>query len=148
MYHIRRVQEKMAAMPNCFTGPDYDTGLQPADRFDNIHLSDSGQTKAAKLWADVLTDSFFLTSDPIILEPVPQPVGEPVLNPSTTTPVIDEKPITADPLGVVSTTNRSGVISSSILPDLSKISDLAAIGLIMLAIGSLAFYLRQFFKND
>jgi regulation of enolase protein 1 (concanavalin A-like superfamily) len=60
---IRRVQERMIATSNCFAGPDYDT-LAPEDRYDGTHLSLAGQSKAAQMWSDALTDGFFASSQP------------------------------------------------------------------------------------
>jgi hypothetical protein len=60
---VRTAQEQMAASPSCFPGPDYDTML-PEDRYDGIHLSLAGQTKAAGMWADALNDAFFASSLP------------------------------------------------------------------------------------
>ncbi len=135
MPHIRRVQERMAATPNCFVGPDYDTGLVVADRFDYIHLSESGQQKAAKLWADALTDSFFKQSAPHILEPVPDLATD-----ATTVPV--------DSIIASNAPSKGGIISASLLPNASRLSDWAAIGLIILSIAFLAFLLRQYFNQE
>jgi len=61
---IRPVQERMIAEhPDCFPGPDYDT-LAKEDTTDRIHLSASGATKAARLWADALNAEFFRTAVP------------------------------------------------------------------------------------
>ncbi|GAA4454794.1 hypothetical protein GCM10023189_21730 [Nibrella saemangeumensis] len=63
-HHIRQVQEQVAQSANNFPGPDYDTGLTPSDRYDEIHLNSSGQEKAAQLWANVMTDAFWATATP------------------------------------------------------------------------------------
>jgi hypothetical protein len=62
---IRRVQERMIGTSSCFAGPDYDT-LAPEDRYDGTHLSLAGQSKAAQMWSDALTDGFFASSQPWI----------------------------------------------------------------------------------
>lgn len=62
---VRRVQERMIREhPHCFPGPDYDT-LASEDTTDRIHLSESGATKAARLWADALDSTFFQTARPL-----------------------------------------------------------------------------------
>jgi hypothetical protein len=62
---VRRVQERMIRdHPHCFRGPDYDT-LAREDTTDRIHLSESGATKAARLWADALDTHFFQTAKPL-----------------------------------------------------------------------------------
>lgn len=62
---IRRVQERMIKeYPGCFPGPDYDT-LEPQDTVDQVHLSESGARKAARLWADALDAAFFRTAVPL-----------------------------------------------------------------------------------
>ncbi|WP_266366011.1 sialate O-acetylesterase [Tellurirhabdus rosea] len=62
---IRQAQNRMAAEPNCFPGPDYDTGLEPQHRPDQVHLNDEGKRRAAQLWADAVTNTGFLnTSQP------------------------------------------------------------------------------------
>ncbi len=62
---IRRVQERMINdFPNCFPGPDYDT-LDKEDKVDGIHLSESGERKAAQLWADAVDANFFKTAVPL-----------------------------------------------------------------------------------
>lgn len=61
---IRRVQERMIQeFPVCFPGPDYDT-LDKADTVDGIHLSESGERKAAQLWAEALDANFFTNAIP------------------------------------------------------------------------------------
>jgi hypothetical protein len=61
---VRTAQEQMIAqVANCFPGPDYDT-LAPGDRYDGIHLSDSGCWAAAQKWAEALNDAFFNSSQP------------------------------------------------------------------------------------
>jgi Glycosyl hydrolases family 39/Carbohydrate esterase, sialic acid-specific acetylesterase len=63
---VRRVQERMIRdHPHCFRGPDYDT-LAREDTTDRIHLSESGATKAARLWADALDAHFFQTAKPLL----------------------------------------------------------------------------------
>ncbi|HEX2747514.1 MAG TPA: sialate O-acetylesterase [Verrucomicrobiales bacterium] len=61
---IRRVQERMSKEPHCFPGPDYDT-LAPGDTVDKVHLSEAGERKAARLWADALGADFFKTAVPL-----------------------------------------------------------------------------------
>ncbi|MVM34974.1 hypothetical protein GO755_33410 [Spirosoma sp. HMF4905] len=161
MRHIRRVQEKMAATPNCFVGPDYDTGLAVTDRYDNIHLSDSGQTKAAKLWADALTNSFFLASDPHLTEAVTTPIDPTrvvtdlplavVTSTSTldpVTPVVEALPVTTNMPTTPATSSTGGILSASVLPDLSQLSNYALLGLAVLAVGFTAFLLHQFVNKD
>ncbi|WP_345264758.1 putative Ig domain-containing protein, partial [Nibrella viscosa] len=63
-YHIRQVQNQVAQSSNNLPGPDYDAGLNPSDRYDDIHLNSNGQTKAASLWANVMTEAFFATTTP------------------------------------------------------------------------------------
>ncbi|HYE98644.1 MAG TPA: hypothetical protein VEJ18_07015 [Planctomycetota bacterium] len=60
---IKRAQNRVASAPFNVPGPDYDA-LAPEDRYDGIHLSLSGQSKAAQMWADALTDGFFASSQP------------------------------------------------------------------------------------
>lgn len=60
---VRKVQDRMVQEPNCFTGPDYDKFL-PEDRYDGIHLSAIGATKAATFWAEALDENFFTKSKP------------------------------------------------------------------------------------
>lgn len=102
-FHIRRVQERMIATPHCFAGPDYDAGLDRTDRYDNIHLALSGQMKAARLWADALTDAFFARSVPYLPLPVPfnsstspattpTPETNPNPNPQPQTPLVVTAP--------------------------------------------------------
>ncbi len=60
---VRIAQEKMILESYCFPGPDYDK-LLPEDHVDGIHLNESGEEKAAVMWADALTQKFFKTSLP------------------------------------------------------------------------------------
>lgn len=60
---VRIAQEKMVEEPYCFPGPDYDK-LLPEDHVDGVHLNESGEEKAAVLWAEALTPQFFKTSVP------------------------------------------------------------------------------------
>lgn len=62
--HIRTVQERMLKESFTFPGPDYDAGLVKEDRYDGIHLSESGLRKAAVLWSNALTPNFFSTVKP------------------------------------------------------------------------------------
>ncbi len=63
---IRAAQMKMInEVPNCFTGPDYDT-LAPGDRTDGIHLSADGCWAAASKWAAALDSAFFSNSQPYL----------------------------------------------------------------------------------
>ena len=157
---IRHVQEKMSVTPNCFAGPDYDTGLVVADRFDNIHLSDSGQAKAAVMWSNALTNAFFEQSIPHTLEPVTMEIPAarvvtdlplPIITatrPATTT-TVSTGGTTTIPVGtLVDAGNGSGVISATLLPNLPNLSNYALIGLILLAAGFLAFLLQQFFTKQ
>ena len=62
---IRRVQDRVIReLPFCFTGADYDT-LAKEDTVDRVHLSESGRAKAARMWADALTDDFFKSAVPL-----------------------------------------------------------------------------------
>jgi len=63
---VRKAQEEMIEQPYCFPGPDYDKDLLKEDKYDGIHLSQSGVDKAAVLWADALTAAFFRESTPYI----------------------------------------------------------------------------------
>lgn len=60
---VRIAQERMIPKPNYFVGPDYDF-LVTEDRYDGIHLSESGMRKAAVMWAEALTPEFFRESRP------------------------------------------------------------------------------------
>ena len=53
----------MTQYAGCFTGPDYDT-LAPEDRSDGIHLSASGEWKAAAMWANAVGGGFLSSSQP------------------------------------------------------------------------------------
>ena len=62
---IRRVQDRMIKeYPHCFPGADYDT-LDKEDTTDKVHLSEAGETKAARLWADALDADFFKAAVPL-----------------------------------------------------------------------------------
>lgn len=62
---IRRVQERMIKeYPHCFPGADYDT-LAREDTVDRVHLSESGEKKAARLWAEALNSDFFKNVEPL-----------------------------------------------------------------------------------
>lgn len=61
---VRVAQERIIKEPFSFPGPDYDKGLIKEDRYDGIHLSESGLRKAAVMWADALTPEFFETVKP------------------------------------------------------------------------------------
>lgn len=66
---IRRVQERVIREePHCFAGADYDT-LAPEDTVDHVHLSESGERKAARLWADALNADFFRAAEPLTAKP-------------------------------------------------------------------------------
>ena len=61
---IRRVQDRMIKeYPHCFPGADYDT-LAKEDTTDRVHLSESGEGKAALLWAEALNPVFFNAAEP------------------------------------------------------------------------------------
>jgi len=63
---IRRVQERMIKeFPFCFPGADYDT-LAKEDTVDRVHLSESGERKAARLWAEALNADFFKAAAPLL----------------------------------------------------------------------------------
>lgn len=63
---IRRVQDRMIREhPHCYAGPDYDT-LEKQDMVDKVHLSESGEIKAASLWAKALDPRFFETALPLL----------------------------------------------------------------------------------
>ncbi len=62
---IRRVQDRMIKEhPHCFPGADYDT-LAKEDTTDKVHLSEAGEIKAARLWADALDAEFFKAAVPL-----------------------------------------------------------------------------------
>ena len=62
---IRRVQDRMIKEhPHCFPGADYDT-LAKEDTTDKVHLSEAGELKAARLWADALDADFFKAAVPL-----------------------------------------------------------------------------------
>lgn len=160
--YIRRVQEKMAVTPNCFAGPDYDTGLVVADRFDYIHLNDSGQAKAAVLWSNALTNSFFEQSIPHLLEPVTVEIPADRVVTDLPLPIDPVRP-SSTPTNMATGTNNgssaplsflpdfgngSGVISASVLPNLPNLSNYALIALILLGVGFSAFLLQQFFTKQ
>jgi hypothetical protein len=60
---VREAQERMIKQPYSFPGPDYDI-LLPEDHVDGVHLSASGEEKAAEMWAKALTPEFFKNSIP------------------------------------------------------------------------------------
>jgi len=62
---VRHAQDRMSQTANCFPGPDYDT-LATEDRVDGIHLSASGEWKAAAMWANALGSGFFSASQPYL----------------------------------------------------------------------------------
>jgi hypothetical protein len=62
---VRHAQDRMSQTASCFVGPDYDT-LAPEDRSDGIHLSASGEWKAAMMWANALNGGFFSASQPYL----------------------------------------------------------------------------------
>jgi hypothetical protein len=55
----------MSQTAYCFVGPDYDT-LATEDRVDGIHLSASGEWKAAAMWAAALGNGVFSSSQPYL----------------------------------------------------------------------------------
>lgn len=61
---VRMAQERMIRQAYSFAGPDYDKAMTKEDRYDGIHLSESGLRKAALLWADALTPQFYQTVVP------------------------------------------------------------------------------------
>ena len=62
---IRRMQDRMIKEhPHCFPGADYDT-LAKDDTTDKVHLSETGEIKAARLWADALDANFFKAAAPL-----------------------------------------------------------------------------------
>ena len=62
---IRRMQDRMIKEhPHCFPGADYDT-LAKDDTTDKVHLSEAGEIKAARLWADALDANFFKAAVPL-----------------------------------------------------------------------------------
>ena len=67
---IRRVQDRMTTFPDCFPGPDYDL-LTVSDRYDHIHLTPAGQEKAAQMWSEAVSQTFWNGSTPFIPIPVP-----------------------------------------------------------------------------
>lgn len=69
---IRHVQEQVIReYPSAYPGPDYDT-FATEDRVDGIHLSASGEVKAAQMWADAIDENFIKTAKPYI-PPLRQP---------------------------------------------------------------------------
>lgn len=87
---IRRMQERtLAASPDNVAGPDYDTALTLDDRYDYIHLNVSGQTKAASLWASVLTDAVLRNTTPLVVDATLRADTAPPV-PSTTTPAASQ----------------------------------------------------------
>lgn len=65
---IRRVQERVIReVSHCFAGPDYDT-LAKEDTTDRVHLSEPGAIKAARMWADALSPSFFREAQPLFVK--------------------------------------------------------------------------------
>lgn len=60
---VRIAQDEMIREPYAFAGPDYDE-LLSEDRVDGIHLSASGEEKAAIMWADALSRKFFKKAIP------------------------------------------------------------------------------------
>lgn len=82
--YIRTMQEAMATQPGCFPGPDYDALLVDAvDRYDGIHLNESGMAKAAAAWAAVVMAAPFQSSArpyqarqaPLLPVPTPAPTA-------------------------------------------------------------------------
>ncbi|GAB3568906.1 hypothetical protein GCM10027578_22340 [Spirosoma luteolum] len=148
---VRQMQERMAATSNCWPGPDYDTGLLVADRTDYIHLSLSGQTKAAQLWESALTDSFFRQSIPVVIDPVTAVLPAALtdlpaapLTSGTTSPL----PATSTPGTVPSgataqLTDERPTAPASRPSELTRLSNLAAIGLVMLGLASLAYLFHR-----
>ncbi len=66
---IRRVQDRVIREePHCFPGADYDT-FAPEDTTDRVHLSASGERKAARLWAEALNAVFFRAAEPLTAKP-------------------------------------------------------------------------------
>ncbi len=61
---VRQAQESMLKESGFFSGPDYDIGMVKADRYDEVHLSESGLWTAARLWSDALNYHFFKESKP------------------------------------------------------------------------------------
>ena len=62
---VRRVQDRVIKeLPFCFPGADYDT-LAREDTVDRVHLSQSGERKAARMWAEALTADFFKAASPV-----------------------------------------------------------------------------------
>jgi hypothetical protein len=62
---VRHAQDRMSQTAYCFVGPDYDT-LATEDRVDGIHLSASGEWKAAAMWAAALGNGVFSSSQPYL----------------------------------------------------------------------------------
>ena len=62
---VRRVQDRVIKeCPHCYPGPDYDT-LGKEDTVDRVHLSEAGEKKAARFWADVVNADFLRTVEPM-----------------------------------------------------------------------------------
>ncbi|GAB3761336.1 sialate O-acetylesterase [Spirosoma pomorum] len=157
--YIRTMQERVSSSAKCVPGPDYDTGLTVTDRFDNIHLSIAGQTKAAGLWAGIITPRFLRYAEPIILKAVPVETL-PELPAETTTPIS-----TTPTTGLINLDTGAGLgltadddelesplqsrTRASIPLNSRNLANLALIGFIFLCIAGLFFYLYQsnFFNN-
>lgn len=161
LHRIRRVQERMAASPYCFAGPDMDTGIALNERSDYSHFNELGMAKAAVLWSNALTPAFFRYSEPIILNPVPVEPLAPLPVEATPTPGTNNQPVvaTTTPVTVpVAAPNvvpiRTGLVdsdkaigqvapTSSVRANWRKAGDIALIALIFFGLGSLVFFIYQ-----
>jgi xylan 1,4-beta-xylosidase len=62
---VRRVQDRVIKeYPHCYPGPDYDT-LGKEDTVDRVHLSEAGEKKAARFWADAVNANFLRSVEPM-----------------------------------------------------------------------------------
>ncbi len=94
--YIRTVQEQVATDANNYPGPDYDAILESGtDRYDGIHLTQSGLDKAATAWASVVTQPAFLSvAKPLLPNPAPA-LSATVATTSLTSTTIDQPKRTA-----------------------------------------------------
>lgn len=160
LYGIRRVQERMAASPYCFPGPDMDTGIALNERSDYSHFNLAGQAKAAILWANAITDRFLRFSEPVLLAPVPvEPLpalpGDAPTSPAPSlvdgsVPVVVATPeTTPQPLPIpvraamFDAPVGSRVTTSSVRANYRKAGDIALIALIFFGLGLFVFFIYQ-----
>lgn len=135
--YIRNAQQRtVAANPANRPGPDYDAALTTADRYDYIHLNVAGQTKAAALWAGIVTDSFLLTTTPLVVDTDLRADAAPTVS---TRPPINLDNLDNLDLGLDATRRP---FTASLVDDRVFLG--AAGGLLLLAIlATLLYYFRQ-----